>query len=82
MELLTLPKEKPTEGCTALDEFVAELQPDETGPALSKSVAGAVNLVWRKPAGSDTFKEAAKRHKRPSNVELFRVSLDEEVASA
>ena len=62
-----------------LDEFVAELKPEEVGLDVSDGVARAVNLVWQTLHGSDAFKEAARRHKRQRNTELYRVGLDDEI---
>ena len=73
------PSEDDQEELGGYEELIREYESDPHGPPLSEKVADGVNQIWKRLKDSEGYKKAASRAKPPSNVNLNRVDINEEI---
>ena len=64
-----------------LAEARAAYEDSDTGEPLSQAVAEIANGIWNKGRNPKMLKELANKHRRPSNTQIHKVDLNEEVSS-
>jgi hypothetical protein len=80
-DLTILANEQSQEENGGFDSMVKEFEVEGDGLPLSEKVANAVNIIWKKPRESEGYKNAAKRAKKPANVNFHKVGVDDTVFS-
>jgi hypothetical protein len=60
------------------ESMIKEFEVEDEGAPLEGKVARAINTVWRKPRESEGYKNAARRAKKPVNVQFSEDAVNDE----
>ena len=60
----------------------ARLADEDDGPPLTGQVAGVINDIWSEGRKPSVVKELCEKHPRPSNMDVHKLDLNDEVIAA